>query len=81
MFHMTRVVTREKISATVDKDVLARARALTGLSSISELLDRALAAAVEAALEARWHAGYESQPATSSTDPINASYPDLGLGG
>jgi post-segregation antitoxin (ccd killing protein) len=78
---MTRVVTREKISATVDREVLARARALTGLDSISELLDRALATTIEAELEARWHAGYEAKPAGSSVDEFAVTYSDLDLDG
>ncbi|MBI4883537.1 MAG: hypothetical protein HY826_05720 [Actinobacteria bacterium] len=76
---MTSVVTREKISATVDREVLTRARALTGLTSISALLDKALAMTVAAELEARWHAGYDANPAGRPVDSVTATYPDLEL--
>jgi post-segregation antitoxin (ccd killing protein) len=77
---MTKVMTRAKISATVDRELLARAHELTGLSSISELLDRALAASVSAELEQRWHAGYAKVPAGSEPDDMgSATFDDLGL--
>ncbi len=44
-----------KISATVDPARLDRAKELTGVSSVSELLDRGLAALIEDELE-RIHA-------------------------
>ena len=77
---MAKVMTRAKISATVDRELLERAKILTGVSSISELLDRALAASVAQALETRWHAGYEFAPAGSESDDIRElSYEGLGL--
>jgi post-segregation antitoxin (ccd killing protein) len=79
-FHMTKVMTRAKISATVDRELLARAHELTGLTSISELLDRALAASVAAELEQRWHAGYTAIPAGMDSDDVNApSFTGLAL--
>jgi post-segregation antitoxin (ccd killing protein) len=47
-------MTRLKISATVDPDLLANAREVTGLDNTSELFDRALDALVERELETRW---------------------------
>jgi post-segregation antitoxin (ccd killing protein) len=77
---MTKVMTRAKISATVDRQLLARAHELTGLVSISELLDRALAASVSAELEQRWHAGYADAPAGSDSGDIGpVAFDDLGL--
>ncbi len=77
---MTKVMTRAKISATVDRELLARAHELTGLTSVSELLDRALAASVAAELEHRWHAGYSAFPAGTDSDDMTApSFTDLGL--
>ncbi len=77
---MTKVMTRAKISATVDRELLQRAHELTGLVSVSELLDRALAASVLAELELRWQAGYEALPAgTGLDDPAAATFGDLGL--
>jgi post-segregation antitoxin (ccd killing protein) len=80
MIGMTRGVTRAKISATVDRQLLARAKRLTGISGTSELLDRALAASVTAELESRWHEGYEHVPAGSDDDDLGTvSYGELGL--
>lgn len=77
---MTKVMTRAKISATVDRQLLERAKELTGVTSISELLDRALAASVTEVLEARWRAGYESVPAGSADGDVNdVTYNGLGL--
>ncbi len=51
-----------KISATVDPARLDRAKELTGVSSVSELLERGLAALIEDELE-RIHAeGYARWP-------------------
>lgn len=73
-------MTRAKTSATVDRDLLAQAHKLTGVKSISELLDRALSASINAELEARWHAGYDAAPAgTDADDVIQTSFRDLGL--
>ena len=73
-------MTRAKISATVDRELLERAKTLTGVSSLSELLDRALAALVAEVLEARWQAGYGSAPAGSESDDLGAvKQENLGL--
>jgi hypothetical protein len=78
---MTRVMTREKISATVDRAILAQAKSLTGVSSTSELLDRSLAMMVEAELVAKWHAGYEADPPGSDDDDIGVvNFGSLELG-
>ncbi|MBW3605629.1 MAG: hypothetical protein KY460_12125 [Actinobacteria bacterium] len=45
---------KAKISATVSPDRLARAREVTGTTSVSELLDDALDALVQRELESRW---------------------------
>lgn len=74
---MTRVKTREKISATVDRDLLRQAREVTGLASVSELLDHALAASITAEKESRWHAGYKAQPAGEEFGDVR--FDDLGL--
>ncbi len=56
-----------KISATVDPARLERAKELTGVTSVSEVLDRGLAALIEDELE-RIHAeGYERLPQSSET--------------
>ena len=59
-----------KISATVDPARLDRAKELTGVSSVSELLERGLAALIEDELE-RIHAdGYVRAPQDGET--VNA---------
>lgn len=56
-----------KISATVDPARLKRAKELTGVRSVSELLDRGLAALIDDELE-RIHAdGYSRQPQADET--------------
>ncbi len=56
-----------KISATVDPARLERAKELTGLTSVSEVLDRGLAALIEDELE-RIHAeGYHRVPQSAET--------------
>lgn len=69
--------TRAKISATVDRELLARARQLTGVTGLSELLDRALTATVTVELESRWHEGYEKFP--PDDDLAGVTYGGLGL--
>lgn len=58
---------KTKISATVDPDVLARARAASEASSLSELIDEALALLLERRLEERWLAGHLRSHAASGT--------------
>jgi hypothetical protein len=56
-----------KISATVDPARLERAKELTGVRSVSEVLDRGLAALIEDELE-RIHAdGYSRVPQAGET--------------
>jgi len=56
-----------KISATVDPAHLERAKQLTGVSSVSEVLERGLAALIEDELE-RIHAeGYARAPQANET--------------
>lgn len=52
-------MTRQKISATVSPELLRRAHEVTGERSLSEVLDRALTALVEHALEDRWLAAHD----------------------
>jgi post-segregation antitoxin (ccd killing protein) len=47
-------MTKTKVSATVDPERLAEARAVTGTTNLSQLLDQALAAVIERELERRW---------------------------
>lgn len=54
-------MTKQKISATVHKDRLARARAVTGKTNVSEILDDALSALVERELELRWLAAHPDE--------------------
>jgi hypothetical protein len=78
---MMKLMTREKISATVDRAVLAQAKSLTGVSSISELLDRSLAMMVEAELVAKWHAGYKADPPGTDEDDVGViNFGNLDLG-
>jgi hypothetical protein len=56
-----------KISATVDPARLERAKELTGVNSVSEVLERGLAALIEDELE-RIHAdGYARMPQAGET--------------
>lgn len=47
-------MTRIKISATVAPERIAKAREVAGITSLSELLNRALDALIERELEQRW---------------------------
>lgn len=47
-------MTKTKISATVTPEQLARAHEVSGVSNLSQLLERALAALIERELEQRW---------------------------
>jgi len=51
-----------KISATVDPARLERAKELTGVSSVSEVLERGLVALIEDELERIHVEGYARQP-------------------
>ncbi len=59
-----------KISATVDPARLERAKELTGVSSVSEVLERGLAALIEDELERIHVDGYARQPQEGET--VNA---------
>ena len=64
-----------KISATVDPARLERAKELTGVRSVSEVLDRGLTALIEDELE-RIHAdGYSRVPQADET--VRAVDPDV----
>lgn len=62
---------KAKVSATLSPERLARARDVTGTSSISELLDEALVALIERQLERRW---LEAHPDQELPDEV---VPDL----
>lgn len=62
---------KAKVSATLSPERLARARDVTGTSSISELLDEALVALIERQLERRW---LEAHPDEELPDEV---VPDL----
>lgn len=56
-----------KISATVDPDRLERAKELTGVRSVSEVLERGLAALIEHELERAHAEGYARVPQGGET--------------
>ena len=56
-----------KISATVDPARLERAKQLTGVSSVSEVLERGLAALIEDELERIHLEGYARLPQSGET--------------
>ncbi len=56
-----------KISATVDPVRLARAKQLTGVRSVSEVLERGLAALIEDELERIHVEGYAQHPQAGET--------------
>jgi hypothetical protein len=60
-------VPKVKISATVDPARLERAKELTGLTSVSEVLERGLAALIEDELERAHAAGYARAPQSGET--------------
>jgi post-segregation antitoxin (ccd killing protein) len=51
-------MTKTKVSATLDPQHLAEARALVGTDNISVVLDTALVALIERTLEQRWLAAH-----------------------
>ncbi len=62
-----------KVSATVDPDRLARAKQLTGCATVSEVLDRALAALIDDELERVHVEGYARAPQGEETvDAVDA---------
>ncbi len=74
------MMTRAKISASVDRDLLEQAHLLTGIASISELLDCALAAFVAAEIEMQWHNGYVGAAPENVDDGLgDANYGELDL--
>lgn len=56
-----------KISATVDPARLERAKELTGVTSVSEALERGLVALIEDQLERAHAEGYDSAPQAGET--------------
>lgn len=52
---------KQKISVTVSPERLRRARAVTGDTNLSELLDNALDALIDRELERRWLEGHENE--------------------
>ena len=56
-----------KISATVDPERLERAKALTGVRSVSEVLERGLTALIEDELERAHAEGYSRAPQGGET--------------
>jgi hypothetical protein len=60
-------VSKVKVSATVNPANLERARELTGCTSVSEILDRALEALIEDHLERRHSEGYTRFPQGGET--------------
>ncbi|HUS23016.1 MAG TPA: hypothetical protein VMZ66_13500 [Aeromicrobium sp.] len=58
---------KAKVSATVNPERLAKAKALTGCDNVSEVLDRGLAALIEMEQERLHAAGYERQPQGEDT--------------
>lgn len=55
------IVPKQKISVTVSPERLRRARAVTGDTNLSELLDNALDALIDRELERRWLEGHENE--------------------
>jgi post-segregation antitoxin (ccd killing protein) len=51
-------MTKMKVSATLDPEHLAEARALVGTDNVSVVLDTALVALIERELERRWLAAH-----------------------
>ena len=60
-------MTKVKISATVDPARLERAKELSGVRSVSEVLDRGLAALIEDELERIHTEGYARVPQAGET--------------
>lgn len=54
-------MTKTKISATVTPEQLARAREVSGVSNLSQLLEYALGALIERELEQRWLDAYDAE--------------------
>lgn len=66
-------MTKVKISATVDPARLERAKELTGVSSVSEVLERGLTALIEDELERIHVEGYAQHPQAGETvDAVDA---------
>lgn len=53
-------MTKRKVSVTLSPERVDRARAVTGRTNLSELLDDALDALVDRELENRWLAGHQA---------------------
>jgi post-segregation antitoxin (ccd killing protein) len=68
-------MTKEKISATLSPDRLARARQITGKTNVSELLDDALAALIEREQELRWLAAHDEADLPGEVPPDLSGIP------
>ena len=66
---------KEKISATITPERLARARAVMPASNVSEILDEALDALVERELERRWLAAHQGDDLPGPVAPDLSSVP------
>jgi len=60
-------MSKTKVSATVDTDRLARAKQLTGVQNVSQVLNRALGVLIEAELEQIHVDGYTRIPQGEET--------------
>lgn len=67
---------KQKVSATVSPERLARAREVAGTSNVSEVLDLALDALIERELERQWIAGHR-RIGPEDDLPVEVA-PDLG---
>lgn len=66
---------KAKVSATVSPERLARAREVTGTSSISDLLEEALGALIERELEQRWLRAHPDEELPGEVAPDLSSLP------
>ena len=65
-------MTKTKVSATIDPEHLAEARALLGTDNVSVVLDTALVALIERELERRWLAAHTDHELPVDV-PVNLS--------
>lgn len=71
-------MTKTKVSATLTPERLAKAREVTGLANLSELLDQALSALIERELERQWMAShpYDDLPGEVQVDLSTVPWED-----
>ncbi len=65
-------MTKRKVSVTLSPERLRRAQEVSGTSNLSELVDDALEALVERALERQW---LDAHPATEETTDLPTEVP------